>query len=30
VISHCEPLTNWEKVFDDIENLKGLKGILIP
>lgn len=30
IITHCEPLANWEKVFDDLENLRGLKGILIP
>jgi len=30
VITHREPLTNWEKVFEDIEGLKGLKGLLIP
>ena len=30
VISHKAPLADWERVFDDIENLKALKGILIP
>ncbi|NOZ19636.1 MAG: alcohol dehydrogenase catalytic domain-containing protein [Planctomycetes bacterium] len=30
VITHREPLENWEQVFDDLENLHGLKGILIP
>jgi len=30
VISHKAPLSDWERVFDDIENLKALKGILIP
>jgi len=30
LITHREPLENWERVFDDIENLKALKGILIP
>jgi L-iditol 2-dehydrogenase len=30
VISHREPLENWEQVFDAIENLQALKGILIP
>lgn len=30
LISHAEPLTNWEKVFDDIENLRALKAVLLP
>lgn len=30
LITHKEPLENWEKVFNDIENLKALKGVLIP
>jgi L-iditol 2-dehydrogenase len=30
LISHREPLENWERVFDDIENLKALKGVLVP
>jgi len=30
IITHREPLTNWEQVFDDVENLQALKGILIP
>jgi L-iditol 2-dehydrogenase len=30
LITHREPLENWEKVFDDIENLKALKGLIIP
>jgi len=30
VITHREPLENWGKVFDDIENLKALKALLIP
>ncbi|MEW6355184.1 MAG: zinc-binding dehydrogenase [Planctomycetota bacterium] len=30
LITHKEPLTNWERVFADLENLRGLKGILIP
>lgn len=30
LITHKEPLDNWEKVFNDIENLKALKGVLIP
>jgi L-iditol 2-dehydrogenase len=30
VITHREPLERWERVFDDIENLKALKGLLLP
>jgi L-iditol 2-dehydrogenase len=30
VITHREPLENWEKVFDDIENLRALKGLMMP
>jgi L-iditol 2-dehydrogenase len=30
IITHKEPLENWQKVFEDIENLKALKAILIP
>jgi L-iditol 2-dehydrogenase len=30
LITHREPLANWERVFDDLEALKGLKGLLIP
>jgi threonine dehydrogenase-like Zn-dependent dehydrogenase len=30
LITHREPLDNWQRVFDDLENLKGLKGLLIP
>ena len=30
LITHKEPLENWEKVFSDAENLKALKGVLIP
>lgn len=30
LITHKETLENWQRVFDDIENLKALKGILIP
>lgn len=28
LVTHREPLENWEQVFDDIENLKALKGLL--
>jgi L-iditol 2-dehydrogenase len=30
VVTHREALDNWEMVFDDIENLKALKGLMIP
>jgi L-iditol 2-dehydrogenase len=30
LVTHKEPLENWQKVFEDIENLKALKAILIP
>lgn len=30
IISHREPLANWEAVFDDLENACGLKALLIP
>lgn len=30
IITHVEPLSNWEYVFTEIENMKALKGILIP
>ena len=30
IITHREPLTNWEQVFDDVENLRALKAVLIP
>ncbi|HBG27823.1 MAG: hypothetical protein A2Y10_04240 [Planctomycetes bacterium GWF2_41_51] len=30
LITHKEPLENWQKVFEDIEKLKALKAILIP
>lgn len=30
LITHREPLEKWESVFDDLENLRGLKGLLIP
>jgi L-iditol 2-dehydrogenase len=30
LITHKEPLANWQHVFDDIENLRALKGVLIP
>lgn len=30
LISHREPLTNWEQVFEEVENLRALKALLIP
>ena len=30
LITHREPLENWQTVFDDIENLKALKGLIFP
>jgi L-iditol 2-dehydrogenase len=30
IITHCEPLANWQSVFDDLENARGLKALLIP
>ncbi|MFH1008146.1 MAG: zinc-binding dehydrogenase [Candidatus Latescibacterota bacterium] len=30
LITHREPLTNWEQVFDDVEQSRALKGILVP
>jgi L-iditol 2-dehydrogenase len=30
VVTHCEPLDRWEQVFDAIENLQALKGVLLP
>lgn len=30
LISHRAPLSDWENVFDDLENMKGIKGLLIP
>lgn len=30
IITHREPLENWEKAFDEIEQLKGLKALIIP
>jgi threonine dehydrogenase-like Zn-dependent dehydrogenase len=30
LITHRESLENWERVFDDIENLQALKGLIIP
>lgn len=30
IITHREPLENWEKVFEDIENKRGIKGLLFP
>ncbi|OGV62464.1 MAG: hypothetical protein A3K19_33445 [Lentisphaerae bacterium RIFOXYB12_FULL_65_16] len=30
VISHREPIKNWEYVFDAIEKLQALKGLIVP
>jgi L-iditol 2-dehydrogenase len=30
LVTHKEPLEKWEEVFNDIENLKALKGVLVP
>ena len=30
LVTHKAPIDDWEQVFDDIENLKALKGVLIP
>ena len=30
LITHREPIENWKTVFDDIENLKALKGLIFP
>lgn len=30
LVTHRASLNEWEQVFDDIENLKALKGVLIP
>jgi L-iditol 2-dehydrogenase len=30
LITHKEPIEKWEQVFDDLESLKGLKGLMIP
>ena len=30
LISHCEPLSDWERVFDDVENMRALKAVLVP
>jgi L-iditol 2-dehydrogenase len=30
LVTHREPIENWEKVFDDIENLRALKALLLP
>lgn len=30
LITHREPLANWEKTFDALEKLQGLKALLIP
>jgi L-iditol 2-dehydrogenase len=30
IISHVEPLSNWEGVFKDVEDKKTIKAVLIP
>lgn len=30
LVTHREPLENWKQVFDDMENQRGLKALLIP
>ena len=30
IITHREPLANWEKTFDALEKLQGIKALLIP
>ncbi|MFA4955745.1 MAG: zinc-binding dehydrogenase [Candidatus Methanoperedens sp.] len=30
IITHREPLANWEKTFDSVENKKAIKALLIP
>jgi len=30
LITHREPLSNWEQVFDDVEHLRALKAVLLP
>lgn len=30
LITHREPLENWQQVFDDVEHQRGLKALLIP
>ncbi|MGC9319249.1 MAG: zinc-dependent alcohol dehydrogenase, partial [Armatimonadota bacterium] len=30
LITHREPLENWEQVFDDLEKQQGIKALLIP
>jgi L-iditol 2-dehydrogenase len=30
IISHREPLEKWQSVFDDVENLRALKALLVP
>ena len=30
LITHREPIENWKQVFEDIENLRALKALLIP
>ncbi len=30
IISHVEPLEAWERVFEEVENMRALKALLIP
>jgi len=30
LITHREPLENWQQAFEDVENLKALKAVMIP
>jgi L-iditol 2-dehydrogenase len=30
LVTHREPLANWQRVFDDVEHQRGLKALLIP
>ena len=30
IVTHRKPLTEWETVFDDIDNMRALKAVLIP
>ena len=30
IITHCKPLEEWESVFEDIDNQRTIKAVLIP